>query len=154
MRRLWDNRLWTKLWPWNWGLGHSKVTESCTIRSADSENPTLEPNITSIANRLRSYGHFCKSKKITRHTSATILDFIEPQIAPFDLPKISDLSVEPNVEWIRCTVCVIFAFKLYCDLETGVRGHSRSSKAALLDRAHTTLYSSSIVSMPLSITIS
>ena len=49
------------------------------------------------------------------------------------------------MEWIRCTVCEIFAFKLYCDLETGVRGHSRSSKAALFDRAHTTLYSSSIV---------
>jgi len=38
--------------------------------------------------------------------------------------------------------------KLYYDLETRVRGHSRSSKAALFDRAHTTLYSSSIV-MPL-----
>jgi len=34
------------------------------------------------------------------------------------------------------------AFKLYCDLETGVRGLSRSSKAALFDRVHTTLYSS------------
>ena len=46
------------------------------------------------------------------------------------------------------------SFKLYCGLETGVRGHSRSSKAALLDRTHTTLYSSSIVTMPLSITVS
>jgi len=44
------------------------------------------------------------------------------------------------------TVCEIFAFKLYRDLETGVRGHSRSSKVALFDRAHTTLYSSSIYS--------
>jgi len=41
-----------------------------------------------------------------------------------------------------------------CDLETGVRRHSRSPKAALLDRAHTTLYSSSIVTVPLSITVS
>ena len=40
-------------------------------------------------------------------------------------------SLEPNMEWIGCTVCEIFAFKLYCDLETGVRGHSRSSKTAL-----------------------
>jgi len=32
-----------------------------------------------------------------------------------------------------------------------VRGHSRSSKAALFDRAHATLYSSSIVNMSLSI---
>jgi len=41
----------------------------------------------------------------------------------------------------RITVCEIFA----CDLETGVWSRSRSSKAALFDRAHTTLYSSSIV---------
>jgi len=27
-------------------------------------------------------------------------------------------SLEPNMEWIGCTVCEIFAFKLYCDLET------------------------------------
>jgi len=43
---------------------------------------------------------------------------------------------------------------LYCDLETGVLGHSRSSKVALFDRAHTTLYSFSIVTMPLSLTVS
>jgi len=61
---------------------------------------------------------------------------------------------ELNLEWIGCIVCEIFAFKLYCDLEIGVRGHSRSSKVALFDRAHTTLYSSSIVTMPLSITVS
>jgi len=61
--------------------------------------------------------------------------------------------VESNVEWIGCTVCEIFAIKLFCDLETGVWGHSRSLKAALFDRAHTTLYSSSIVTMPLSSTL-
>ena len=42
--------------------------------------------------------------------------------------------VEPNMEWIGCTVFEIFAFKLYFDLKSGVRGHSRSSKAAPLDR--------------------
>jgi len=31
---------------------------------------------------------------------------------------------ESNMECIGCTVCEIFAFKLYCDLEIGVRGHS------------------------------
>jgi len=36
-------------------------------------------------------------------------------------------SLEPNMEWIGCTVCEIFAFNLYCDLETGVWGHSGSS---------------------------
>ena len=44
--------------------------------------------------------------------------------------------------------------KLYCDLESVVRDHSGSSKVALLDRAHTTLYSYSIVNMPLFITVS
>jgi len=63
-------------------------------------------------------------------------------------------SLERDMEWIGCTVSEIFAFKLYCDLETGVRGHSRSSKMAPFDRAHTTLYSSSIVNMPLSLTVS
>jgi len=58
-------------------------------------------------------------------------------------------NLEPNMEWIGCTVCEIFAFKVYCDLETRVGGHSRSSQMALFDRAHTTLYSSSIVTMPL-----
>ena len=29
-------------------------------------------------------------------------------------------SLELNTEWIGCSVCEIFAFKLYCDLETGV----------------------------------
>ena len=47
-------------------------------------------------------------------------------------------NLEPNMEWIGCTVCEIFAFKLYCDLEIEVQGHSSSSKAALFDRAHTT----------------
>jgi len=42
--------------------------------------------------------------------------------------------LEPHMEWIGCTVCEIFAFKVYCDLETRVRGHSKSSKAAPLDR--------------------
>jgi len=49
-------------------------------------------------------------------------------------------SLKPNMWWIGCTVCEIFAFKLYRDLETGVRGHSMSWKAALFDRAHTNLY--------------
>jgi len=57
----------------------------------------------------------------------------------------SKASIESNMEWIGCTVCEIFAFKLYCDLEMRVWGHSRSSKTTPFDRAHTTLYSSSMV---------
>ena len=63
-------------------------------------------------------------------------------------------NLERNMEWVGCTVCETFAFKLYCDLEIGVQGHSKSSKVTLFDTAHTTLYSSSIVTMPLSITVS
>jgi len=84
-----------------------------------------------------------------RRPTAAILDFIEPQIAPFENP-----SLEPNMEWIGCTVCEIFAFKPYCDLETGVRGHSRSSKVAPFDTTHATLYSFSTVTMHLAITVS
>jgi len=65
-------------------------------------------------------------------------------------------SLEPNMGWIGCTVCELFAFKLYCDLETGVRGHALKvikSGTALFDSAHT-LGSFSIVTMPLSITVS
>jgi len=63
----------------------------------------------------------------------------------------SDNAENPCLDQTRSgsDACEIFAFKLYCDLETRVRGQSRSSKAALFDRVHTTLYSASIVTMPL-----
>ena len=38
--------------------------------------------------------------------------------------------LEPDMVWIGCTVCEIFAFKLYCDLETGIQGDSRTLKVA------------------------
>jgi len=88
------------------------------------------------------------SAVIPRWPSAAVLDFIEPVIWSAD-PK--NPCLEPNMEWIGCTVCEIFTFKLYCDLETRVWGHSRSSKTAPFDRAHMTLYSPCIVTMPLSI---
>jgi len=38
-------------------------------------------------------------------------------------------GVEANMEWIGCTVCEIFSFKLYCDLEAGgfgvTEGHQK-----------------------------
>ena len=35
-------------------------------------------------------------------------------------------SLEPNMEWIGCTICEIFAFKVYCDLDLGVtQGHRK-----------------------------
>jgi len=83
-----------------------------------------------------------------RWPSAAILDFHRTANSAIWSAGPENPALEPNMEWIGCTVCEIFAFKLYCDLETGVQSHSRSSKVAIFDRAHTTLYSSSIVNMP------
>jgi len=62
-------------------------------------------------------------------------------------------SVEPNMEWIGCTVCEIFAFKLYCDLETGVWGHSRSSKVTPFDSLLMVSYYRPIVTLCLKCTV-
>jgi len=82
-----------------------------------------------------------------RWPSAAILDFIESEIAPFDPPFPKTLAIEPNMEWIGCTVCEIFAFKLYCDLETGFRGYSRSSKVTPFDSLHMVSYYCPIVTL-------
>jgi len=45
-------------------------------------------------------------------------------------------GLEPNMEWIGCTVCEIFAFKLHwVTLKPGFWNldHARSSKVALFD---------------------
>ena len=67
----------------------------------------------------------------------------------------SKMAVSRHLGFYRTGNSAIWstAFKLYCDLETGVRDHSRSSKVALFDRAHMTLYSSSIVTMHLGLSI-
>ena len=88
-------------------------------------------------------------KAVSRH-----LGFYRNAISAIRSADPENSSIESNIKWIGCTLCEIFAFKLYCDVETAVRGHSRSSKAALFDRAHTTLYSSSMVTMPLPSTLS
>jgi len=62
-------------------------------------------------------------------------------------------GLEPNMEWIGCTICEIFAFKLYCDLETGVRGHSRSSKVTPFDSLHMVSYYRPIVTLCLKCTV-
>ena len=62
-------------------------------------------------------------------------------------------SLEPNMEWIGCTVCEIFAFKLYCDLDTGVRGHGRSSKVTPCDSLHKVCYYGLIVTLCLKCTV-
>ena len=111
------------------------------MRSADPENLILEPNITSIGKAVAKLWPLCISKMaVSRH-----LGFYRTANSAIRSADPENPSLEQNMEWIGCTVCKLFAFKLYCDLETGVRGHSRSSKVALFDRAHTTLYSSSMV---------
>ena len=108
-------------------------------------NPTLEPNITSIGKPVRSYGHFCISKMATsRH-----LGFYQTTNSAIRSTNPENPGIESNMECITCTVCKIFAFKLYCDLEIWVWGHSRSSKVTLFDRAHMALYSYSIVNTSL-----
>ena len=102
-------------------LGFLKF-ESCAISSAVPVNPTLEPNSTSIGKpvaKLCCYGHFCISKMaVSRH-----LGFYRIGNSAIRSAFPENPTLEPNMEWIGCTVCEIFAFKLYCDLETGVRGH-------------------------------
>jgi len=84
------------------------------------------------------------SAVIPRWPSAAILDFVEPHIAPLDPPTAKTLT--ENQTWSGSDAPFArWRLKLYYDLETGVRGYSRSSKAALFNRAHKTLYSSSIV---------
>ena len=81
---------------------------------------------------------------VSRH-----LAFHRTAISAIRSADLENRNLEPYTEWIGYTVCeILFAFKLYCDLETGVQSHSRSPKAALCDRAHTTLYSTCIVTMP------
>jgi len=116
-------------------LGFLKF-EICTISSAVPENPTQNQIARRSANRLRSYGHFCISKMaVSRH-----LGFYRIGNSAIRSAFPENPSLEPNVEWIGCTVCEIFAFKLYCDLKTGVRGHSRSSKVTPFDSLHMLSY--------------
>jgi len=51
------------------------------------------------------------------------------------------------------TVYEIFSVKEWRDLETGVRGHSRSLKMAPFDRSHTTVYWLAILSIAVCCTI-
>ena len=142
--------------PTVYKAGHTTKTRLRQKQKTEMRSPTTQMNFVLSQpsaqcwrkGYVRQHRH-AKMAAIPRWRSAAILDFIEPQSADPENP-----SLEQNMEWIGCTVCEIFAFKLHCDLETGVRGHSRSSKTALFDRAHTTLYSSSILTMPLSLTVS
>jgi len=142
---------WCVFLKWNRcnKITHTVYIESGTITSPDPKRCKHHVDGRS-AKRLRSCGHFYISKMaVSRH-----LGFYRTANSTIRSTDHENPSPESNMEWMGCTVCELFAFKVYRDLETGVRGHSRSSKVILFDRAHTTLYSSSIVTMPLSITVS
>jgi len=113
-------------------------------------NPTLEANITWMGKPVEKLWPFLYIQDGRQPPSW----FYRTANNAIRCANPENPSLEPNMEWIGCTICEMFAFKLYCDLENGVLDHSRSSKSALFDREHTTLYSSSIVTMPLSITVS
>jgi len=83
--------------------------------------------------QLQSYGHFYISKMaVSRHlgfyrTGNSTIRSADPENPGLE-------GTEHGVDRMHH-----LRWKLYCDLETGVLGHSRSSKAALFDRAHTSL---------------
>jgi len=54
---------------------------------------------------------------------------------------------------VKCTVFEIFAFYNYRDLETRVRGHSRSSKVTPFDSLHMVSYYRPIVTLCLKCTV-
>jgi len=80
-----------------------------------------------ITQRLRATAH--SKMAVSRH-----LGFYRTENSAIRSADPENSCLEADMEWIGCTDCDIFAFKLYSDLETGVRGHSRSSKVASLDR--------------------
>jgi len=129
-------------------LGFLKF-ESCTISSAVPKNPTLEPNSTSIGKLVAKLWPFLYIKMaVSRH-----LGFYRIGNSAIRSVFPENPSLKPNMEWIGCTVCEIFDFKLYCDLETGVRGHSRSSNVTPFVSLHMVSYYRPIVTLCLKCTV-
>jgi len=178
-------------------LGYYRTGNSA-IRSADPENPRIEPNMEWIGFtffEIFTFKLYCDLETGVRVTqghrkrhhqigwprkpdprskhhvdrqnccevvaifvyprwpSAAILDFIEPHIAPFDppTPKTPE-GLEPNMEWIGCTVPRYSHLNYTVTLKLGF-GVTQSHRKWHYSIAHMTLYSSSIVTMPLSITV-
>ena len=71
-----------------------------------------------VSAERRTQGLRATAVRVYRH-----LGFLKFESCTISSAVPENPSLEPNMEWIGCTVCEIFAFKLYCDLETGVRGH-------------------------------
>jgi len=58
----------------------------------------------------------CSKMAVSRH-----LEYYRTGNSAIQSDDPENPCLEPDMEWTGCTVCEIFAFKLYCDLETGVR---------------------------------
>ena len=84
-------------------LGFLKF-ESCTISPVDPKTPPENQIARRSANRLLSYGHFCISKiAISRH-----LGFYRIGNSAIRSAFPENPSLEPNMEWIGCTVFEIW----------------------------------------------
>ena len=121
--------------------GHSRSSKVAPLYQPTPKTPP--------SNRLRSYGHFCISKMaVSSHLGFYWIINDAIRSADSENP-----SLEQNMEWIGCTVCKIFTFKLDCDLDTEVQvtqGHRKWHYS--IERIR--LYASSVVNMRLSITVS
>ena len=136
-----DNK---KAYSWRKRYARQQCLHECPYgrNLCSAGNPTLEPNRSIGKPVAKLWPIYILKTAVGRHLG--FYRSADPE----------NPNLEPNMEWLECTVCEIFTFKLYRDLETKVRRNSRTSKAALFDRAHTNLCSSSTVNMPLSITVS
>jgi len=114
------------------------VTGCCIVAAADVVTSTALS--TFIARKPSCRKGNARQRRHSKMAVSRHLGFYRTGNSAIQSAGSENPNLEPNMEWIGCTVCEIFAFKLYCDLETGVRGHSRSSKLALIDRAHIRLY--------------
>jgi len=75
------------------------------------------------------------------------------KVVPFE--SLGTVSYSPSIVTVAVfvAVCEIFSVKEWRDLESQVRGRSRSLKMAPFDRPHVTFYWSAIVNIALSCTI-
>jgi len=75
------------------------------------------------------------------------------KLVPFESLGAVSYSLSIVTVAVSVAVCEIFSVKEWRDLESQVRGRSRSLKVAQFDRPYATFYRSAIVNIALSCTI-